>query len=46
VRVTFQSKMIGPAGGVLRARTVDDAGFYQRFFAQVDKGVFLQIEGL
>jgi len=46
VRLTFQERSMGPAGAVIEAHVVDDAAFYQAFFAKVDKGVFLQREGI
>lgn len=46
VRVTFQKKLLDPAGGVMQATVVNDPAFYQRFFADVGKGVFLQQEGV
>ncbi len=46
VRASFQRKTYGLAGTVLEARPVADLRFYQEFFAKVDKGVFLEQEGV
>ena len=46
VRVSFQKRVLGPAGSVLEARPVQDTAFYQEFFLRADKGVFLQMEGM
>lgn len=46
VRVNFQRKLFGPQGAILDVDVVDDPAFYQQFLSSVDKGVFLQEEGL
>lgn len=46
VRVTFQQRIVGPGGTVMNVTRVEDAAFYQEFFARVDKGIFLQQEGV
>lgn len=46
VRANFQAKILDNQGNVLSVQSVSDAKFYQEFFAKVDKGVFLQKQGL
>lgn len=46
VRLTFQQRQLSASGAVMAALPVQDARFYQDFFAKVDKGVFLQKEGV
>jgi hypothetical protein len=46
VRVNIQRKVLDNRGGVLSVQAVDDAQFYQDFFARVDKSVYLQKEQL
>jgi hypothetical protein len=46
VRVTFQQRIVGPGGTVINVTRVEDAPFYQEFFAKVGKGIFLQQEGI
>jgi len=46
VRVNIQRKILDNRGGVLSVQAVDDAQFYQDFFARVDKSVYLQKERL
>ena len=46
VRLTFQRRVLGPAGVLMGVHVIDDAAFYQAFFSKVDKGVFLQKEGV
>ena len=46
VRVTFQQRIVGPGGTVMNVTRVEDAAFYQEFFAKVGKGIFLQQEGI
>ena len=46
VRVTFQQRIVGPGGTVINVTRVEDAAFYQEFFAKVGKGIFLQQEGI
>jgi len=46
VRLTFQRRVLGPAGALMGVHVIDDAAFYQGFFSKVDKGVFLQKEGV
>jgi hypothetical protein len=42
VRASFQAKYLDQRGNPLDVYTVDDAKFYQDFFAKVDKGIFIQ----
>ncbi|MBX7254748.1 MAG: hypothetical protein K1Y02_00205 [Candidatus Hydrogenedentes bacterium] len=46
VRVNFQQRVLGTNGATMSASPITDAAFYQQFFAQVDKGIFLQQEGV
>lgn len=46
VRVNFVEMFLYDNGSVQRGDQIDDAKFYQEFFAKVDKGVFVQKEGL
>ena len=46
VRLSFQRKLMSASGAVMQARVVDDAAFYQQFFAKIDKGIFLQQQGI
>lgn len=46
VRVSFQSKVLDNRGDVVAVTAVDDAEFYQDFFARMDKSLFLQKEQL
>ena len=46
VRVNIQRKVLDNHGGVLSVQAIDDAQFYQDFFARVDKSVYLQKEQL
>ena len=41
VRVNFMIKTMDNKGGVVDVKTIDDAKFYQEFFAKVDKGIFI-----
>ena len=45
VRVNFQRRLVDRWGAVI-VRPVTDAKSYQEFFAKLDKGLFLQGEGL
>jgi hypothetical protein len=45
VRVNFQRRLVDSSGNVV-VTTVTDAKGYQEFFAKLDKGLFLQREGL
>jgi hypothetical protein len=46
VRVNFQQRVLDASGATMEARPLTDAAFYQSFFSQVDKGIFLQQEGV
>lgn len=46
VRVNFQQRVLDANGATMQASPVTDAKFYQTFFSQVDKGIFLQQEGV
>lgn len=46
VRANFQVTIIDNAGNPTQVYQIEDAKFYQDFFSKVDKGVFLQREGL
>ena len=46
VRVNFQQRVLDAAGATMQANPITDAKFYQTFFSQVDKGIFLQQEGV
>lgn len=46
VRVNFQQRVLGTNGATMSASPITDAAFYQQFFSQVDKGIFLQQEGV
>jgi hypothetical protein len=46
VRANFLAKVIDNQGDPSEVYTVDDQKFYQDFFAKVDKGVFIEKQGL
>lgn len=46
VRANFQAKILDNNGNPVEVSTVDDAKFYQDFFAKVDKSIFIQKQGL
>jgi hypothetical protein len=46
VRINFERKLTDSEGRVIRVAQVTDAKRYQEFFAKLDKGLFLQQEGL
>ena len=46
VRLTFQRRVLDLEGAVIHASMIDEPEFYQRFFSQVSKSVFLQQEGV
>ncbi len=46
VRLSFQVKVFDNNGKVQAVETIHDPQFYQDFFSRVDKGVFLEKEGL
>lgn len=46
VRVNFQRKSSNTLGTTLVAIPLDDPKFYQEFFAKLDRGLFIQKQGL
>jgi len=46
VRANFIEKKNNIYGGQFTANPIDDEKFYQDFFAKVDKGIFIQKEGI
>ncbi len=46
VRVNFQKKTMDNKGAVLDVKSIEDAKFYQEFFAKVDKGIFISKQRL
>lgn len=46
VRANFQVKLLDNVGNVVNIQQVDDEQRYIDFFAKVDKGIFLQKEGI
>jgi hypothetical protein len=46
VRANFQAKILDNKGNTMEVYSVDDQKFYQDFFSKVDKGIFLQKQGL
>jgi hypothetical protein len=46
VRANFQARVIDNRGNPVDAFAIDDPKFYQEFFMKVDKGIFLQKQGL
>ncbi|MEW6440476.1 MAG: hypothetical protein AB1640_06010 [bacterium] len=46
VRLNFQVKTYDNRGAVREVKQIEDAQFYQNFFAKVDKGIFIQKEKL
>jgi len=46
VRINFQLKAYDNHGQLIEIGRIDDAEFYQNFFAKVDKGIFIQKENI
>ena len=46
VRAVFQNKVLDNLGGTVTVRQVDSGLFYQNFFSKVDKGIFIERQGL
>ena len=46
VRAVFQNKVLDNLGGTVSVRQVDNGLFYQKFFSKVDKGIFIERQGL
>jgi len=44
VRLSFQRKILDNQGGTMKTAAVDDAAFYQAFFAAPDNAVFIEKE--
>lgn len=46
VRANFQMKTFDNRGAVMEVKQIEEQQFYQQFFGKVDKGIFIQGEGL
>lgn len=46
VRAVFQNKILDNLGGIVAVQQIDDAKFYQDFFSKVDKGIFIERQGI
>lgn len=46
LRVNFQVKVMNNRGEVITIEAIQDPQFYQHFFTKVDKGVYLENEGV
>ncbi len=46
VRINFQLKAYNNKGELIELGQIDNAEFYQNFFAKVDKGIFIQKENI
>ena len=46
VRAVFQTKMIDNFGAPIGVSTIEDPKYYQDFFFKVDKGVFIEKQGM
>jgi hypothetical protein len=46
VRVSFQEKSIDNHGTLLGINTIEDPIYYQSFFAKVDRGLFVERQGV
>jgi hypothetical protein len=46
VRAVFQRKVLDNMGGTMGVHQLEDPRFYQDFFAKVDKGIFIERQGL
>jgi hypothetical protein len=46
VRAVFQHKVLDNLGGTLSVEQIENAVFYQDFFSKVDKGIFIERQGL
>ncbi len=46
LRVNFQVKLLNNKGEVITVQAIEDPVFYQNFLQKVDKGVFLERQGL
>lgn len=46
VRVNFKLKLKNIVGGAVKVREVHDPEYYQAFFSKIDKGIFIEKEGI
>jgi hypothetical protein len=46
VRAVFQQKILDNLGGTVNVQQIEDAKFYQDFFSKVDKGIFIERQGI
>ena len=46
VRINFQLKAYNNKGELIELGQIDNAEFYQNFFAKVDKGLFIKKENI
>ena len=46
VRVNFQMKTLNNKGEVMEVKQIEDPVYYQNFFSKVDKGIFIEKEGI
>jgi hypothetical protein len=46
VRLSFQVKVFDNNGRVLRVETIDHPLFYQAIFSRIDKGIFIEKQGV
>lgn len=46
IRLSFQEKSLDNRGNVVSIMTVEDPLYYQRFFTRVDKGIYIEREGI
>ena len=46
VRSVFKHKVLDNLGGTLSVSNIDEPSFYQEFFSKVDKGIFIDRQGL
>jgi hypothetical protein len=46
VRVNFRKKLKNVFGGPVTVGEIDDPRFYQDFFSKIDKGIFIEKEGI
>jgi hypothetical protein len=46
VRLNFQAKVMDNTGRVMAVGAIDTPAFYQRFFSRIEKGIFIEKEGL
>ena len=46
VRAVFQAKVVDNFGSPVNTSTIEEPGYYQNFFSKVDKGIFIENQGL